>query len=174
MIMAKLNKEQLEIISRTAAAVAIEKYIAEQETRERKLYDRRLHNVKLLLRNYRSLANHVAEIKLDIVELDEKLELSYLESDEFAINAIKRSKNRTLAMIKFINKTLEIYKIICEQSNEIRKYETIYYLYIAKEKMTIKELSEVQFLSERMIYKNRNKAFEDLTVLFFGIDGLRF
>lgn len=176
--MAKLSEKQLEIISQTAAKVAIEQYKAEQEAETKRRYNKRLHNVKLLLRNYRSLAMHVADIKLDIVELDKKLELTYLESDEFAIKAIKRSKERTLCMIKFINKTIQVYKIICEQSNdpkEIRKYQSIYHVHISlDEKKTIKELAECHFVDERTIKRDLSKAFEDLTALIFGIDGLKF
>ncbi|WP_150284148.1 hypothetical protein [Rummeliibacillus sp. TYF-LIM-RU47] len=173
----KLTEKQLEIVARTAAAVAVEKYQAEQQEREKHKHDRRLRNVKLLLRNYRSFAAHSADIKLDIVELDEKLELDDLDTDEFAIMSIKKSKKKTLAMVKFINKTLEIYKLMCEESgnaDDIRKYEIIYHMYISDEKKTVAEISKCQFTKERTVYRIAQKAYEDLTVLVFGVDGLRF
>lgn len=172
-----LNAKELEIVARTAASVAIEKYQQEQQEREKQKFDRRLRNVKLLLRNYRSFAKHTADIKLDIVELDEKLELDDLDTDEFAITSIKRSKNKTLALVKFINKTLQIYKLMCEQTGneeDIKKYEAIYYLYIAESKKTVAEICECQYVAERTVYRNVNKAYEDLSVLIFGVDGLRF
>lgn len=172
-----LNDQELEIVARAAASVAIEKYQQEQQERERQKFDRRLRNVKLLLRNYRSFATHTADIKLDIVELDERIDLSELESDEFALTSIKRSKKRTLALIKFVNKMLQIYKTICEQTGneeDIKKYEAIYYLYIAERKKTVAEISECQYVAERTVYRNVNKAYEDLSVLIFGVDGLRF
>lgn len=175
--MAKLSEKQLEIISQTAATVAIEKYKKEQEEKEKKKYDRRLRNVKLLLRNYRSLAKHAAEIKLEIVELDEKLKIDDLDSDEFAIESIKRSKARTLAMIKFINKTLQVYKTICEQSdnqNDKRKYFAVYHMYISDDKKSVKEIADCQSVDERTTYRDLRKAYEDLTSLIFGIDGLKF
>lgn len=173
----KLTEKQLEIVARTAAAVAIEKYQAEQQERERHKHDRRLRNVKLLLRNYRSFVTHSADIKLDIVELDEELELDDLDTDEFAVMSIKKSKKKTLAMVKFINKTLQVYKLMCEESRngeDLRKYEIIYHMYISEEKKTVAEISKVHFITERAVYKIINKASEDLSVLIFGIDGIRF
>ncbi|UTW69883.1 hypothetical protein KHA80_03055 [Anaerobacillus sp. HL2] len=43
-------------------------------------YDRRLRNVKLLLRNYRSFVNHVEDIKLAIEDLNGKLDLDELDT----------------------------------------------------------------------------------------------
>ncbi|AMW98436.1 hypothetical protein [Rummeliibacillus stabekisii] len=173
----ELTEKQLEIVARTAAAVAVEKYQAEQQEREKHKHDRRLRNIKLLLRNYRWFATHSADIKLDIVELDEKLELDDLDTDEFAVMSIKKSKKKTLAMVKFINKTLEIYKLMCEESgnvDDIRKYETIYHMYISEEKKTVAEISNCQFANERTVYRNAQRAYEDLAVLIFGVDGIRF
>ena len=173
----RLNEKQLEVVAKAAAIVAIERYQSEQEEHEKHKHDRRLRNVKLLLRNYRSFAAHSANIKLDIVELDEKLELTDIDTDEFAIMSIKRSKRKTLALVKFINKTLQIYKLMCEQSDnddDIKKYETIYHMYIATEKKTIAEISECQYTIERTVYRNAKRAYEDLSVLIFGVDGLRF
>ncbi|UTW68658.1 hypothetical protein KHA80_14270 [Anaerobacillus sp. HL2] len=54
-----------------------------------------------------------------------------------------KSKERTLAMVKYINKTLEVYRTICETSEdpeEIRRYEMVYGMYIFEDKKTAKQL----------------------------------
>lgn len=173
----KLTEKQIEAISKTAVATALEFMVNEKEKQEKRKHDRRLRNVKLLLKNYRSFALHVEDIKQDIQELNAVLELDELDTDEFAIESIKRSKQRTLAIVKFINKMLKVYKTICMQSgnpDEIRKYETIDFLYICENKKTADEISEMHFLSKRMVYKNVDKACETLVVLIFGVDGVRF
>ncbi|MGM0971671.1 MAG: hypothetical protein ACQEW2_02305 [Bacillota bacterium] len=172
-----LSEKQLEVISKAAAQAAFEHLEKERQKREKQKYDRRLRNIKLLLKNYRSFVAHSAEIKLEINDLNAKLELDELDTDEFAIESIKRSKHRTLAMVKFINRMVAVYKSICEQSGnqeDIRKYETIYNLYIAEDKKTVSEISEMHFLSSRMVYKNIDNACEVLTVLVFGVDGIKF
>lgn len=172
-----LTTEQIEIIARTASVVAIEQYKQETQLQEKQRHDRRLRNVKLLLRNYRSFVKHAADIRNDIVKIDRKLAMNELDTDEFAVEAIKRSKKRTLALIKFIDRMLNVYKEMCEEApteEEARRYQTIYHLYISPEKKTHAEISEFQFLTERTVYNDAKKAYEDMTVLIFGVDGLRF
>ncbi|MFJ7698925.1 hypothetical protein [Lysinibacillus fusiformis] len=172
-----LTTEHIEVIARAAAAVAIDQYKQESQTQEKQRHDRRLRNIKLLLRNYRNFVNHAADVQNDIVKLDRKLALNELDTDEFAVESIKRSKKRTLALIKFIDRMLNVYKEMCEEATseeEARRYETIYHLYLSPDKKTHAEISEFQFLTERTVYNDVKKAYEDLTILIFGVDGLRF
>lgn len=172
-----LTTEQIEVIAKAAAVVAIEQYKQESQTQEKQRHDRRLRNIKLLLRNYRNFVNHAADVQNDIVKLDRKLALNELDTDDFAIEAVKRSKKRTLTLIKFIDRMLNVYKEMCEETaseEEARRYDTIYHLYLSPEKKTHAEISEIQFLTERTVYNDAKKAYEDLTVLIFGVDGLRF
>ena len=173
----KLSEKQLDTIAKAAANAAIEAYENHKNQQEKKKHDRRLRNIKLLLRNYRSFVRHCKDIKLEIDILDEKLELEYLDSNEFKIESIKRSKEKTLAMVRYIDKMLAVYKLMCEQSGrpeEVRRYETIYKMYITDKKMTAKEISALQSVAERTVFTDIEKACNDLSVLVFGIDGVRF
>ncbi|MCY1461197.1 hypothetical protein D9M71_788260 [compost metagenome] len=72
---------------------------------------------------------------------------------------------------------LNVYKAKCEEAStaeEARRYNSIYHLYLAPVKKTYVEIGEIQFLSDRTVYNDVKKAYEDLTVLIFGVDGLRF
>lgn len=171
-----LTEKQLKIISEVAAREVLGKLHEEQEKEKQKKYDRRLRNIKLLLRNYRTFVSHCADIKLEINELNKKLDLDELDTNEFAIESIKRSKVRTLAMVKFINKMLAVYKVMCEEEGleAKRRYEVIQALYIDNPKKSIKNISNVHFLSEKTIRRDRDKACEDLSVLMFGVDSVRF
>ena len=169
----KLSEKQLAVISKTVLEVLEQ----EKEREKKRKHDRRLRNVKLLLKNYRAFATHVSDIKLEINELNKKLELDELDTDEFAIKSIMKSKQLTLAMIKYINKTLEVYKLICEKSNDVesfRRYQVVHDLYIGETKKTALEIAERQSVHPRTIYKDVNKACETLVVLMFGVDGIKF
>lgn len=173
----KLSEKQLEVVTRTAVQAAFEHMEREKEKQEKLKYDRRLRNIKLLLRNYQSFTLHCRDIKLDINQLNYKLELDEIDTDEFAIRSILNSKERTLAMVKYINKTLEVYRIICEKADDpedLRRYQIIYGLYISEDKKTAKELAEGHSVHPRTIYKDIDKACETLVVLMFGVDGIRF
>lgn len=172
--MSKISDEHVALIARTAATAALEHLEKEKQKQEKQKHDRRLRNVKLLLRNYRSLAKHVEDIKLEIDVLNEKFELTYLDSDEFKILSIKRSKEKTLAMLRYVNKMLAVYKVMCEQTGDERRYDAIYRMHIAEDKKTAEEISALQSVSVRTVFNDVEKACKDLTILMFGIDGVRF
>lgn len=169
----KLNDKHIEVIAKTT----LEFLKAEELKNKKQKYDRRVRNIKLLLRNYRSFAIHCNDIKLDINKLNQKLELDDIDTDEFAIESIIRSKERTLAIVKFINQMLEIYRIICEKSGkdeEIRKYKSIYFLYLADERMTAEDIARLHCTNKRTVYKDIDNACKALSALVFGVDGLYF
>ncbi|GIN37811.1 hypothetical protein [Heyndrickxia oleronia] len=173
----KLNEKTIDMIAKTAANAALEFWKKEEKKQEKEKHDRRLRNVKLLLKNYRSFAIHSEEIKQDIQDLNVLLELDELDTDEFAIESIRRSKIRTLAMVTFINKMLRVYKLLSEQSSnpeDLRSYQTIYDLYISDNKKTVKEIAACQNVDQRTVYRDVNRACETLSILIFGVDSIRF
>ncbi|WP_370222015.1 hypothetical protein [Cytobacillus sp.] len=168
-----LTEKQLEIITR----VVVDCLENEKKKQEKQRYDRRLRNVKLLLKNYRSFSEHTFDIQLEINELDRKLNLDELDTDEFAIESIKRSKERTLAMVRFINKMLNVYKLMSNQSQNPehkRQCETIFDLYISDTKKTVKEIATCQKVDPRTVYRDIDKACETLSTLIFGVDSIKF
>jgi uncharacterized radical SAM superfamily Fe-S cluster-containing enzyme len=172
-----LSPKLIEQVTKISVETALEFLEKEKERQQKEKYDRRLRNIKLLLRNYRSFAKHSEDIKLEIIELDKKLELDELDTDEFAVESVKRSKQRTLAMVKFINKTLEVYKMICENSEDpesIRRYQVVYDMYIADTKIAAKDIAAGQSVHIRTIYKDIDSACKTLAVLMFGVDGVKF
>jgi hypothetical protein len=173
----KLSDKHLEVITRAAALAAIEHLEQEKKKQEKLKHDRRLRNIKLLLRNYRSFVKHCEEIKIELNELDEMFDLAELASDELKVMSIKKSKEKTLAIVKFLNKMLKIYKIMCVETGkqeDARRYNTIYLLHISEEKKTVEEISAMQKTAVRTIYNDVERACKDLAVLVFGVDGIRF
>lgn len=171
-----LNEKQLEVITRTAVMTALEHLEKEKMNQEKIRQDRRLRNIKLLLRNYRSFNYHCMDIKLDISSLNDKLVLDEIDSDTFAIRAIKRSKERTLIIVNFMNQMIKVFGIMCEQDTRLevrRRYQVIYDLYLSESEMSVKDVSELQKINERTVYKDVDKACETLSVLMFGVDGLK-
>lgn len=170
--MSVITESQTEIIARTA----MEFLRREEERQKKEKHDRRLRNIKLLLKNYRSFVIHCADIKLELNELNKKLELDELDTDEFAILSIMESKELTLAMVKYINKTLEIYKLICEKSEnpeDTRRYGVVHDMYIGEAKMTVNVIAERHSVHKRTVHKDIDKACETLVVLMFGVMGIK-
>ena len=169
--------EQVAKISAETATQATIKYLEKARSEEMSnKRDRRLRNTKVLLRNYRSFKLHCVDIKteLDILKTSEIMD--ELVADEFAVEAIKRSKERTLSMVRFIDQMLNVYKLVCEQSDkpeDRRKYESVYYLYISEERKTYEQIAECQNIHIRTVSRDVADAVKSLSVLVFGVDGIR-
>lgn len=171
------NEELIEHVARVAAQTAIEYIEKQREERQKNKVDRRLRNTKLLLTNYRSFKLHCLDVKneLDLVSDPELLE--NLDTDEFIVEAIKKSKARTLAMVRFIDRMLIIYKSICEAStrtDEARRYDTIHKLYISEEKFSAEMVATCHKIDPRTVHRDVNKAINTLSSLIFGVDSIRF
>lgn len=168
-----------EEVVRIASVAAIQEYEKQRQQNEQKKLDRRLHNTKLLLKNYRNFKKHCTELEDELLVLDnpEHDIMAYLDSDEFALESIKRSKRRTLAMVKFIDRMIGVYEVICQKDTEkdsMRYFDTIKKLYIDEPKMTFEKVAECHFVHTRTVRRDVDEAVKALTVLIFGVDGIRF
>jgi len=157
-------------------------YLAEERDKSRKSrYDRRLHNTRLLLKNYRLFKKHaegaiynakqVRESAIDILDgLDD-----IMLNDGAYVEGIKKSQQRTIVILHHIEEMLNFYRISCEQSGkpeEMRRYRVIMAMYIDDQKLTAQQIAENECIENRTIYKDITNAVKPLSALIFGIDGL--
>lgn len=163
-------------------------YIEDQRRQAKKdRYDRRLHNTRLLLKNYRRFRAHVDEGVSSVKKgggkrptenaisiLDELDEHSY--NDSMYIESIKRSQERTAIILRHIDKMMEYYRIDCDLNGtdeDVRRYKVVMASYIDEPKMRPQEIAETFGIERRTVYRDINIAMKHLTALIFGIDGLR-
>jgi hypothetical protein len=166
------NEEFVKMIMETTASATVA-YLERKERQQLKAKrDWRLRNTKLLLRHYREFVEHSEEIKVSFLEEADALEDLY--TDELTVEAIKRSKQRTLAMVRFIENVLQVYRIKCEKGTEedLRRFKVIHAMYVAEEKLTVDQIAALHFISSRMVYYDIDNACETLSVLIFGIDAI--
>lgn len=180
-----LSKEELSNMQKEAAEIgaraAMEKLELERKSMYRKAIDRRLHNTKLLLQNYRMLCENADNSIYGRSQMNESAadilsSMMNLYDDEVIVDAIKRSATRTAIIIAHVNTMLELYEVYCEKSGrepDVRRYETINDMYIAEQPLTVKEIAKKQHVSEDTVYKDLRTATERLSALIFGVDGLR-
>lgn len=167
---------QAEVVE-IAARVAIE-YIEKEKKKQQKINrDWRLRNTKLLLKHYRSFVAHSEDIRAELTTLQNAEALEDLYSEDFTVEAIKRSKQRTIAMIRFMERMMKEYKRMCEESGqpeEIRRYKVIEMMYISDKKYKAEDIAECHKIEVRTVYRDVNDAIKTLSVLVFGVDGIRF
>lgn len=169
----KPSAVNIQEIARTAALEALK--IQKEEERQQ-IRRTRYHNTELLLKNYLNLLDHYENAKdkaSDIMDLEE------LDVDEVIIKAIKRSRVRTIIMIQQIETCLEILKLRQVSRGQPEKYEVIECLYLDKArrdvqfKDLVEAVAEELNCTERSVYRWRNEMVRELSILLFGVDGLK-
>ena len=192
---------QIAVVGVRMLDIAIEKGIAagvkaatdrieEERKKERKgRYDRRLHNTRLLLKNYRVLKHHaldavhtgaranevISENAVDILDDLESMGFRKVD-DRLYIESIKRSQQRTRIIIEHIDEMLRYWRIDCEQSGReeaLRRYRIVVDTYISDDQMTAEELAQREHIEKRTVYKDIKAAMQPLSALIFGIDGIK-
>lgn len=166
------------------AAAAIKAAERERAKMRKVEHDRRYHNTKLLLRNYRALNAHYHNAVFDVQKAQEdETFVDIMEAmnagptdDAFYIESIKQSCIRTKVIMAHVNRMLDIYKIICQRSKrreEQRRWDVLNDLYLSTTPISAAEIAREQHIDKRTVYKDIDAAIEDLTTLLFGITGIR-
>lgn len=185
----KLTPE-LEAIVRLASETAVESYRKELERQQeqdgkarRERHHRVVNSAKMLLKNYRrfkkmtvsSVYGKDTSTNETLVELLELIQGIY-RSGELEVVSIKDRVARTELMIEHIDAMLEVYKKDCNRSPEgQRRYRVIYWMYLSEdESKTAEDIAEMENVVVRTVFRDIKTAYEELAVLFFGIDGVRF
>lgn len=185
----KLTPE-LEAIVRLASETAVESYRKELERQQeqdgkarRERHHRVVNSAKMLLKNYRrfkkmtvsSVYGKDTSTNETLVELLELMQGIY-RSGELEVVSIKDRVARTELMIEHIDAMLEVYKKDCNRSPEgQRRYRVIYLMYLSEdESKTAEDIAEMENVVVRTVFRDIKTAYEELAVLFFGIDGVRF
>lgn len=185
----KLTPE-LEAIVRLASETAVESYRKELERQQeqdgkarRERHHRVVNSAKMLLKNYRrfkkmtvsSVYGKDTSTNETLVELLKLMQGIY-RSGELEVVSIKDRVARTELMIEHIDAMLEVYKKDCNRSPEgQRRYRVIYWMYLSEdESKTAEDIAEMENVVVRTVFRDIKTAYEELAVLFFGIDGVRF
>lgn len=179
------EKDLQDLLGKSAeigAKAGIDKYVAELKATQKKRGDKRFHNTKLLLRNYRMLQVNAENSVFGRTQMDETASdilesMMNMYNDEIVVESIRRSATRTAIIVSHIKTMLEIFEVCCERStNELdkRRYDIVYGLYIADEKITRDEIAKKWNISKDTTYADEKIAIERLSALIFGVDGLSF
>lgn len=168
--------------------IAVKQINDEKNRKIKEKYDRKIRNTKLLLSNYRKFKNHIKETtyteeqlntstvteildKLYILEDDEKDDLTIVQS-------ILKSKKRTEIILNHIDTILIGYMQKANQAKDIemkRRALVINKLYIDDKKgKTYEDIAEELSISMSTLKRDKNRAITEISVLMFGIDGIRF
>lgn len=182
----RITKEVLKTIKEGVAegiAEGIKQIEKMKKEKELKQPDIRKHNTEMLLKNYRNFKEHISKSVYSskqvarLIEEKEAFEIDFEEPmDDTYIKSIIKSKTVTRLLLEQIDTFLEYYLIKCMKSErkEIeRRGKVIKLLYLDEEIKTFEAVSEELDVSIKTINRDRKAAIKELSVLFFGIEGLK-
>ncbi len=167
----------IEIGVQAGVREAMDRLGREKEERRKGRHDRRLRNTDLLLKNYKTFIAHCKTAIYTSKQLAENNAIDILDEiedsdDEVYIQSIMRTKERTAIIVKHIKRILEYYRYLSRKDSELeRKCNVVFGIYI--EKKTYRQMAEELYCSTKTIDRDRREAIEELSVLIFGVDGLK-
>lgn len=173
----KSNEELMDHIIKIASETAIDYYKQREKEQKKKRVDRRLRNTRLLLANYKNFKIHCEENFVEIDHLLDPDDFEFLDYGDLVIESIVKSKQRTIAMVAYLDRMLDVYKAVAETANrkeEIRRYDTILKYYILDPTLNFEEIANVQKVSVKTVKRDLENAIKSLSALIFGVDSVRF
>lgn len=174
------NKEIVRIAAEAGAKAAITQWEKERARIQAEKVDRRLHNTRLLLKNYRLFKMHAENAVYEVDQLDESvydiLDMMERNTGSGFVDSIKTSVARTATLVRHIDVMLGLYRVYCEHSGkpeDLRRWRALKAKYIDEGEKSNFDIAEQEHVSGRTIDRDIAEAHEDLAALFFGIDGIR-
>lgn len=173
----RLGTVNIQEIATAAAIEALKLQKNEERDRARKS---RFHNTELLLKNYLNLIEHF-ELSQDKASEDliEAFSLEDMDDEEVIIHSIRRSRMRTLIMVMQIEVSLGALRAKMVDKGQLEKYIVIEKLYLdpVKSSMPWSERNRLVaaelHCGETSVWKWKNDMIEELSIMIFGVDGLR-
>ena len=133
--------------------------------------DRRLHNTKLLMKNYNKLKDHIEKVSSDGFKgyFGEELQ-DVLEDNDVFLNSILRTKARTAQMVSCIDISLELLADEYESNGTYYIYDAFYMRYI--EELTNEEIANRLNTSKNTPARWEKEVLNKLNILLWGVDAL--
>ena len=181
-----LSQDEIAQMMKKAAREGAKEGIAAYESRQAVLASERTEKVrnsaKTLVQHYRKLkkmkdtsvydTDTVTDLTLSGI-FDHILDECRIE--EFELTSTKKNMLITGMLLNHVDTQLENYRRECEQSNipdVQRRYRVIEMMYLQNNPMKPDEIAERENIEKTSVYRTLEKAYDDLTALFFGIEGL--
>ncbi len=144
---------------REIARIAAEEALAKKDKLIGEEFDARYHDVTLLMRNYRRLKIHYAAVSPETLEVD----------------SICSMQRKTKLMMSHVDKMLAAYKAMCQEmmgGDYPRRWEVLYLRFIGDKPLTVNDVAERLNIDRRTVFRDSNRAMEDMAVLLFGIEAI--
>ncbi|MBS6509694.1 MAG: hypothetical protein KH369_15945 [Paraclostridium bifermentans] len=136
--------------------------------------DRRFHNTKLLMENYKNLKEHVDGIKEGInlkYEFRDGESLLCIKSEYLWLESLARSKARTIEMMEYVDSKIKYLIYEWENKNQYEIIDSFIMFYI--ENKTDEDIRQKYNCGQNTPKRWRDKILKELSILLWGIDAIQ-
>ena len=132
--------------------------------------DRRLHNTKLLLKNYDKLKEHIDKVNTDnyLGYFDKELQDITTTEDSIFLKSLMRTKARTAQMVACIDISLAIVKKEYEEKKASYIFEAFEMYFF--EKRTYKEIADEYYSSKSSVERWIKEVVNKINLLLWGVE----
>lgn len=168
--------EIIKLAAAEGARVALEKYKKEQQKNLSKINDKRLHNIELLLENYREFKGCSENAKFTVEQAEDTIDYLDLMWDPYnrsdlVVESIKASAVKTSIMVAHIDAMIETLRNLSSYNEiDMRKFNVLYDRFISEESLSINKIAKKYNIERRMVYYDTKAAIARLAKLVFGMD----
>lgn len=175
------NKPGYMSINEVAKEAALEAFKIYKQQEKANMKKTRLHNTGLLLNHYIDFLDHYEQIKYKASDIQDDLspDIDKIELDDIMIYSIKRSKIRTMIMIRQIETAVALLKVKMKDKNQMEKYHVIEKLYMDRSKSKLEFNPRVNLVADELhcsdssVRRWNSEMLNELSISLFGVDGLR-
>lgn len=178
-----VTESELSMIAEVAAEKAISIYKKEQEEMVQQQAEKCRNSAKMLVMHYKRLkkmkdtsvydTNTVTDTTL--AEIFNSM-LGKIRTDEFDLTSTNKNRIITGMLMNHVDVQLDNYRRECESSSEPefgRRYRIVAAIYLQENALSVDAVAENECIDKSNVYRTLEKAYDDLAVLFFGVDGAK-
>lgn len=168
--------EIIKLAAAEGAKAALDKYKQEQQKELSKINDKRLHNIRMLLENYRDFKQCSENATYNVEQAEDSIDFLDLMWDPYnrsdlEVESIKVSAVKTTIMVAHIDGMLKTLETLSSHNEmDMRKYNILFDRYIADVPLSINKIAKKYNIERRTVYYDIDTAVARMAKLIFGID----
>ena len=178
----QLLPENIKDFIKREVNAAMQEYKEEQAEKWYEHAERVRDDAKMLITHYRrfkrmentSIYNADSVTNPTLMEILGNI-LGEIRREEFTLTSVKKNKIVTGMLMNHVDVQLENYKKECEMADEPevqRRYRIVEMMYLRDKPLKIDEVANIEGIDPSNVYRTLKRAYEDLAMLFFGVEAL--
>lgn len=178
-----LTEEELKRIAAIAAQEGAAAYKREQEATKQERAEKVRNSAKTLIIHYRRLKKMKDTSVYDTETVTDPTlaeifggMLGQIRREEFNLTSTNKNRIITGMLMNHVDVQLENYRKECDKSkipDIARRYRVVEMMYLRAKPLRADEVAEIEVIDKSNVYRTLEKAYDDLAVLFFGVEGMQ-